>query len=116
MKKQIEELVQASYKEGNLDEVTVKKIADKLNRNMLKIYISMLKQEEKKKMVFVTTPKPLSKSDREKVKSLFPKKKIVEEIDPSMIGGIKIVENDEAFEMDLNRTFRDIIRFVNNND
>ena len=116
MKKQIEELIQASYKDGQLDESTVKKIADKLNRNMLKLYISMLKHEEKKKMVFVTTPKPLSGKDREKIKSLFPKKKIVEEIDPSMIGGIKVVENDEAFDMDLNRTFHDIIRFVNNND
>jgi len=116
MKKQIEELVKASYKDGQLDEATVKKIGEKLNRSMLKIYISVLKQEEKKKMVFVTTPKPLNTNDREKIKSLFPKKKIVEEIDPAMIGGIKIVENDEAFEMDLNRTFHDIIRFVNNND
>jgi F0F1-type ATP synthase delta subunit len=116
MKKQLEELVQASYNEGNLDEATVKKISEKLTRSMLKIYISMLKQEEKKKMVFVTTPKPLSAKDREKIKSLFPKKKIIEEIDPAMIGGIRVVENDEAFEMDLNRTFRDIIRFVNNND
>lgn len=116
MKKQLEELVQASYKDGQLDEETVKKIADKLNRSMLKMYISILKQEEKKKMVFVTTPKPLSTKDRGKIESLFPKKKIVEEIDPAMIGGIKVVENDEAFEMDLNRTFRDIIRFVNNND
>jgi len=114
MKKQIEELVQASYKDGKLDEATVKNIADKLNRNMLKMFISLIKQEEKKKMVFVTTPKPLSTKDREKVKSLFPKKKIVEEIDPAMIGGIKVVENDEAFDMDLNRTFHDIIRFVNN--
>jgi F0F1-type ATP synthase delta subunit len=116
MKKQLEELVHASYFDGTLDDATVKKIADKLNRSMLKLYIGMLKQEEKKKMVFVTTPKPLSIKDREKLKSLFPKKKIVEEIDPSMIGGIKIVENDEAYDMDLNRTFHDIIRFVNNND
>ena len=116
MKKQLEELVNASYKDGNLDEGTVKKIAEKLTRSMLKLYISMLKQEEKKKMVFVTTPTPLTAPDREKIKSLFPKKKIIEEIDPAMIGGIKVVENDEAFEMDLNRTFRDIIRFVNNND
>jgi len=114
MKKQLEELVQASYRNGQLDEETVKKIGDKLNRHMLKMYIGLLKNKEKKKMVFVTTPKPLSTKDREKVKSLFPKKKIVEEIDPSMIGGIKIVENDEAYEMDLNRTFHDIIRFVNN--
>ena len=114
MKKQIQELVRASYREGQLDEATVKKISDKLNRSMLKLYISLLKQQEKKTMVFVTTPKPLTKTDREKIKSLFPKKKIVEEIDPAMIGGIKVVKNDEAFEMDLNRTFHDIIRFVNN--
>ena len=50
------------------------------------------------------------------VENIIEFKKIVEEIDPAMIGGIKIVENDEAFEMDLNRTFHDIIRFVNNND
>jgi F0F1-type ATP synthase delta subunit len=114
MKKKLEELVQASYQDGKLDEVTVKRIADKLNRHMLKLYISLIKQAEKKKVVFVTTPKPLSGTDREKLKSLFPKKKIIEEIDPSMIGGIKVVENDEAFDMDLNRTFHDIIRFVSN--
>ena len=116
MKKQIEELVEASYKDGKMDQATIKQIADKLNRNMLKMYISLLKQEERKRIIFVTTPKPLSEKDREKIKSLFSKKKIVEEIDPAMIGGIKIVENDEAFEMDINRTFHDIIRFVNNND
>jgi len=115
-KKQLEELVEASYKHGELDEATVKKIGDRLNRSMLKLYIGMLRLEEKKKMVFVTTPKLLSAKDREKIKSLFPKKKIIEEIDPAMIGGIKIVENDEAYEMDLDRTFHDIIRFINNND
>jgi len=110
----LQELVQASYKDGQLDEETVKKIADKLNRNMLKLYISFLKKEEKKKIVVITTPTPLNSKDREKIKSLFPKKKIVEEIEPAMIGGIKVVENDEAYEMDINRTFHDIIRFVNN--
>jgi F0F1-type ATP synthase delta subunit len=65
-------------------------------------------------MVFVTTPKPLATSDREKITQLFPKKKIIEEIDPVMINGIKIVENDEEYEMDLNRIFHDIIRFIGN--
>ncbi len=116
MKKKLKALVQASYKNGQLDELIVKKIADKLNRNMLKHYINQLRQEEKKKIVFVTTPKPLSVEDRDKIKTLFPQKDLVEQIDPSMIAGIKIVENDEAYEMDLNKTFHDIIRFVNNND
>jgi F0F1-type ATP synthase delta subunit len=116
MKKQLEELVQASYNGEQLDEKSVKMIADRLNRNILKHYIALLKQEENKKMVFVTTPKPLTTKEREKIKSLFPKKKIIEQIDPVMIAGIKIVKNDEAYELDLNQTFHDIIRSVSNND
>ena len=85
MKKKLNELVQASYDGEELDEKSVKMIADRLNRNILKQYINLLKQEEKKKMVFVTTPKPLTAKEKEKIKSLFPKKKIVEQIDPSMI-------------------------------
>lgn len=117
MKKQlkhIKELVKVSFKNGQLDKEVVEKIGDHLNRNMLKQYITMLKHEEKKKIIFVTTPKPLSTNDREKIKKLFPKKKMIEQIDPSMISGIKVIQNDEAFEMNLNQTFHDIIRLVNN--
>jgi F0F1-type ATP synthase delta subunit len=115
-KKNLEDLIQASYNGDQLDEKSVKMIADRLNRSILKQYIALLKQEEKKKMVFVTTPKPLTEKEKEKIKSLFPRKKIIEQIDPSMIAGIKIVQNDEAYEMDLNQTFHDIIRSVSNND
>jgi len=116
MNKKIKVLVDASYMDENLDEKSVKMIADRLNRRMLKQYISLLKQEEKKKMVFVTTPKPITTKEKEKITTLFPKKKIIEQIDPSMIAGIKIVENDEAYELDINQTFHDIIRSVINND
>ncbi|HWY80210.1 MAG TPA: hypothetical protein VNW29_07670 [Candidatus Sulfotelmatobacter sp.] len=116
MNKHLEELVKASYKDGKLDEATIKQIAEKLNRSMLKNFISLLKKEEKKKMVLVTTPKPITSIDRIKLKSLFPKKTLVEEIDPSIISGIRIVENDEAYEVNLKKTFHDIIRFINNND
>jgi len=115
-KKRIKELVTISYSGEQLDEKTVQLISDKLNRSILKQYISMLKAEEKRKMVFVTTPKPLAKKELEKISSFFPKKRIIEQIDPAMIAGIKIVENDNAYEMDLNQTFHDIIRSVNNND
>jgi F0F1-type ATP synthase delta subunit len=116
MKKQIKKLVEASYIDEKLDEKTVAAISDKLNRKLLKEYIGLLKYEEKKAIIVVTTAKPLIETEREKIKSLFPKKRIVEQIDPEMIGGIKIVENDEEYEMNLNSTFHDIIRFVSNND
>jgi len=115
-KRQLDELLQISYKNGDFDEVTVKQIADRMNRTMLKMYITGLKKIENKKIIYVTTPKPLTSIDREKISELFPKKKIIEQIDPAMLGGIKIIENDEAYDIDLNRIFHDIIRFVSNND
>lgn len=115
-KNNLEQLVKESYKEGKLDRETVDYIADRLTRNKLKQYINFLKEEERKKIVFVTTPKPLTAADKKKITDLFPKKTIVENIDPKMISGIKLVENDEEYEFNLNQTFHDIIRFVSNND
>lgn len=115
-KNKLKELVEISYDGEKIDEKSVHMIADRLNRHILKRYISLLKQEEKKKMVFVTTPKPITEKEKEKIKSLFPNKKIIEEIDPSMIAGIKIVKDDQAYEMDFNQTFHDIIRSVSSND
>ncbi|MGI8419358.1 MAG: hypothetical protein ACR2LN_01805 [Candidatus Levyibacteriota bacterium] len=112
----LEQLVLESYKDGKLDKETVEYIADRLTRNKLKQYINLLKEEERKKIVFVTTPKPLTEDDRKKISTLFPKKAIIEDIDPKMISGIKLVENDEEYEFNLNQTFHDIIRFVSNND
>jgi F0F1-type ATP synthase delta subunit len=115
-KKNLEKLVQESYKDGKLDKETVDYISDRLTRNKLKQYINLLKEEERKKIIFVTTPKPLSADDKKKISELFPKKTIVENIDPKMISGIKLVENDEEYEFNLNQTFHDIIRFVSSND
>lgn len=112
----LEQLVLESYKDGKLDKETVEYIADRLTRNKLKQYINLLKEEERKKIVFVTTPKPLTEDDRKKISTLFPKKAIIEDIDLKMISGIKLVENDEEYEFNLNQTFHDIIRFVSNND
>ncbi len=114
MNKKIKSLVTASYTNDRLDERSVQIVADNIDRRMLKQYINLLKQVENKKVIFVTTPKPLTTSDREKISALFPKKKVLENIEPSMLSGIKIVQNDEEYEINLNRTFHDIMRVVSN--
>lgn len=116
MTKKIKTLVQASYTNDHLDENSVQTVADHVDRRMLKQYIKLLKQEENKKVIFVTIAKPLTVEDREKLKALFPNKKVIENIDQAMISGIKIVQNDEEYEINLNRTFHDIMRLVSNND
>ena len=112
MKKQIQKLVLESYKGGQLDSKIVAMIADKMNRQSLKQYINLLKQEESKKQVMITSPKSLSESDKKKLHSQFPGKKIIYVLDPEMISGIRIVDKDTEYETSLNQTFNDIIRFL----
>lgn len=112
MKKQIQKLVMASYKNNQLDSKVVAMIADKMNRQTLKQYINLLRQEEKKKQVMITSPKSLSESDMKKLQDQFPGKKIIYILDPEMISGIRIVDKDMEYETSLNQTFNDIIRFL----
>src|SRR5262245_38133878 len=113
MKKQIKLLASQSYKNNKLDPKIVESIADKLNRQSLKQYIRLLKQEENKKQVIVTSPKSLTESDKKRLQSQFPNKKIIYILDPEMMGGIRIVDKDTEFESSINQTFNDIIRFLN---
>lgn len=112
----IKNLVKASYKNEQLDSDTVNKIADHFSRNSLKQYIKLIKQEEGKKQVIVTSPTVLSEKDRDMIQKQFPDKKIVYILDPEMISGIKIVDKDVEYEISLKRTFNDIIDHINNYD
>ena len=114
--KQLENLVKSSYKNGQLDDETVAFISNKLTRNDLKLYIKLLVQEENQKKVFVTASTELDKASKEKIQRLFPDKNVVYSVDLSMITGIKVVENDVEFEINLNKRFHDIIQFLSKND
>lgn len=116
MKKKLQNLVQASYKNGQLDQEAVDFVASKLTRHELKLYIRLLIQEENKKQVFVTSSNELDKANKEKIEKLFPSKKVVYTVDSSMVSGIRVVENDVEFEINLNRRFHDIIQFLSKND
>lgn len=94
-KKQLKELVKVSYKGNNLVEENVEKIGGSLSRKELKKYIKALKDWEKKITVVVTMSKAPTTDERNKIENFFNDKKIVYEIDPSLIAGIKIVNNDE---------------------
>ena|SRR3989344_3295464 len=112
MKKRIKILAAKSYKNNQLDPKIVSLIADHLNRQSLKQYIRMLKQEEGKKQVIVTSPKSLTDLDKKKLQGQFPGKKFIYIFDPEMISGIRVVDKDTEFETSLNQTFNDIIRYL----
>jgi F0F1-type ATP synthase delta subunit len=115
-KKKIQKFVSNSYKGEQLDPKTVEMIADHMNRQTLKQYINSLKQEENKKQVTITSPKSLTEKDKETLKNLFPDKRIIYILDPEMINGIQITDNDREYELNLNRTFNDIIDHLSRYD
>lgn len=112
----IQGLVVKSYKEDQLDPSTVDLIANKLSRRQLKEYIKLLKQQESKKQVIVTVPKSLTSEEREMIQKLFNNKKILYTVDPSMISGIRIVDNDVEYEISLDQIFQSLIAHVSRLD
>ena len=116
MRNTIQGLVVKSYKGESLDPAIVDLIANKLSRRELKQYIKLLKREEHKKEVIVTVPKSMTSEERDMMQKLFTGKKIVYAVDPSMISGIKIVDNDVEYELSLNQILEDIIAHVSRFD
>lgn len=115
-KKKLQYFVNESYHGDELDSKTVEMLADHMNRQTLKQYISLIKQSEKKKQVMITSPKSLQETDKTALHNLFPGKKIIYVLDPEMINGIQITSNDQAYEINLNRTFHDIIDHLSKYD
>lgn len=111
-KKQIEKLISESYREKDLDSKSIDQITNALDRNELKEYIKALKHWERSNSVIITLSHPPEENDKKKFLNLFPNKKIVYNIDPSLLVGLKIKNNDIISEYDLRDTLEDIVDYV----
>lgn len=107
--KKIKSLVEFSYKNHSLDEKKVKKIISLLKRSELKQYINEIKAKEQRKNALVTLPYYPSKEEQKKVQNLFPGKKIIYIVDPSLIVGIKVVNNDLVSEFSLKDALESLV-------
>lgn len=107
-KKQIKLLAKASYSKDGLAGRNVTRIADRLTREDLKRYLRALKGIEKQRTVTVVVP-GVRLNDRQniekKFKELFKDKNIAIQTDPSLIVGLKIINNDLIYELSLRDTF-----------
>jgi len=98
----IKKLALASYSDSNLDVEKANTIAKKLKKEELKVYIKNLKILEAKKTVTVTLPNEESLRDiKNQFIRIYPDKKILVEIDPTLITGIKVVDYDNEYELSL---------------
>jgi F0F1-type ATP synthase delta subunit len=114
-KKQIKELVLESYKEGELDGKTVEKVAELLTRSQLKQYVATIKKYEDEKSVVISIPALPNKDQEKKLSSLFPKRKIVFDIDPSLLMGMRITDKDLITDVNLKHTLDHLVEHVTEN-
>lgn len=108
-KKKIKELAQISYSKNNLDEKKAYRITNLLNRKELKQYLKELKKIESKKSVEIILSKTPTKKSKKMFENLFPDKKIIYNIDKSLMLGVRITNNDLIYEMSLKNTFQNLV-------
>lgn len=112
--KQIKKLAKASYTRSILDSKKVNKIVKFLNRSGLKTYIKCLKVLERSKTVQILIPNVGTKNEIiDKLKKMFPNKKLEFIEDRSLIAGIRIVDNDNVYDFNLKNTFDNLISYIN---
>jgi len=112
-KKIIDKLVAQSYKANYLDQKKINKISTFLSRSDLKRYINGLKLAEKKKSLIISSP--INNQGLKKIQKLFPDKKIIFTKDPSLMLGVKIVDNDIVYEFTLKNSLDKIISYMQEN-
>lgn len=111
--KKIDKLVLASYSNNVLNRKKVFKISTLLIKPDLKKYINGLKLTEKKRSLIVSSP--INNQDLSKFEKLFPNKKILFEKDPSLMLGVRIVDNDMVYEFSLKNSLDKIISHIEQN-
>jgi F0F1-type ATP synthase delta subunit len=116
-KKLIKQLAEQSYKGKNLDEGKVKKIAGKLNKEDLRVYIKDLKNLENRKTVRITiADEAIVPEIKKRFEKIYPDKKIFIEVDPELMVGIRVVDYDNIYELSLQESLETMINSVSRND
>ncbi|HKC14651.1 MAG TPA: hypothetical protein VKC89_01655 [Patescibacteria group bacterium] len=109
-KKQIKTLALKSFVRNNLDSNKVKLFMKKMKRRQLRVYIKYLKYFEARNKVIIIVPdlKLVSKKELSSFAKLYPNKKIDYREDPSIILGVRLIDNDLIHDFNLNNSLESI--------
>lgn len=113
-KKLLNKLIDYSYKKNILNVKNVNNIVKLLSRKGLKHYIEALKKKERKLTVFIDVPMN-NLIFKDKFRKIFPNKKVVWSINPSLMLGTRIIDDDMLFEMNLKNTLDTIKASIEQN-
>ncbi len=113
-KNMIKKLAEYSYTKNELDRDKIAKITKSLKREDLKVYIKDLKTLEAKNTVTITLPSDDSVREiRDHFTKIYPDRKLIFAIDPSLLSGIKVVDYDNEYELSLKGFLRNSVRTTN---
>ncbi|MBI2443183.1 MAG: hypothetical protein HYV40_04740 [Candidatus Levybacteria bacterium] len=111
-KKALKKIATASYNNGELDESFVNEVTSHLTRKELKDYIRALKLLEKKKRIYIDTSFSPSAMQEEMLREQFAGKDVVFQIDPDLLLGLRITDNDIVYDMNLKRTLDALEEYI----
>lgn len=112
-KKVVAKLVEVSYNKGRLDEHKINKIIKILNRKDLREYLKALKRQESKNNVFIDHSFDLSDQDKQKLGNLFPDKTVIFRKDPGLVWGIRILEDDKVYNLNMKNVLEQMRIYLN---
>lgn len=113
-KKELKLLAHNSYTKGFLDAKKVKRIAKLLRVIELRQYIKELKKFEQGKTVRIVVPnmEMVNQTMVNKVRAKYPNKRVIVDEDPELILGVKIIDNDLIYELNLKNSLENINRHM----
>lgn len=111
--KMMDKLITASYKDNSLDQKKVNKVFTLISRSDLKKYINGLKLMESKKNLIISCP--VENQDLKKIQKYFLHKKIIFQKDPSLMLGVRIVDNDLIYDFTLKNSLDKILSYIEQN-
>ncbi len=107
----LKQLVIESYSQGNLDAKKVNKISDLLSRDELRLYINALKNWDRQNKIVLQVPNE-SEFNLKDLQDIFPGKKISLSLNPGLLMGMRLQNNDDVFEVSLKNTLDKITEHI----
>jgi F0F1-type ATP synthase delta subunit len=112
MKRQtLKQMVIESYSDGELDAKKINKIADLLTKKELRLYIKALKNWERENKIIIEVANKEG-LDLDGFQEMFLDKKLVVTVDPSLLLGMRLYNNDDIFEMSLKNTLQKVTEHI----
>jgi hypothetical protein len=109
---QLKKLALASYTKEKLDIRKVNRLISFLKKTDLRRYIKYLKLIEKSKNITVVLPSKIDIKTENSFKKVYKDKNVNFVYDPSLILGLKILDNDFVYEYNLKDTIGQLSNFI----